>query len=47
MEANPNCPKCHASAVYRNGKVLGETKVSLQGVWIPIYSHYAKRPSGT
>ncbi len=24
MEANPNCPKCHVSAVYRNGKVLGK-----------------------
>ena len=26
MEANPNCPKCHASAVYRNGKVLGKQR---------------------
>ncbi|WP_297828536.1 helix-turn-helix domain-containing protein, partial [uncultured Desulfovibrio sp.] len=26
MEAKPNCSKCHAGAVYRNGKVLGKQR---------------------
>ena len=26
MEAKPNCPKCHASTVDRNGKILGKQR---------------------
>ncbi len=26
MEAKPDCPKCHASTVYRSGKILGKQR---------------------
>ena len=26
METRPNCPKCHAGAAYRSGKVLGRQR---------------------
>ncbi|WP_165067674.1 IS1 family transposase [Desulfovibrio sp. ZJ200] len=26
MEAKPDCPQCHASTVYRSGKILGKQR---------------------